>query len=396
MIQTVGSLETHSDQEFSNEGSTDLELIARKGDIGAIRKGIQMALPIKRQMTYWGIATAVFVVTLWMLGDVILPFVLGAAVAYCLDPIADILERLGFSRVLATVTITLAALFVLIIVSLLIVPTLVQQLSDLIEALPNYISSFGNYITQRFPELLDGNSQLSQTTTAIAETLQSKLGTVLSGVLNSATGVINAAVLIFLVPVITFYLLMDWDRMVAEIDSLLPRDHAPILRKLAREINQTLAAFIRGQGTVCLILGTYYAVGLILVGLQFGLVVGFVAGLISFIPYVGALVGGALAIGIALFQYWGEWVWIGAVAGVFFFGQMLEGNVLTPKLVGGSVGLHPVWLIFALSVFGTLFGFVGMLVAVPVSAAIGVVARYGITQYRNSHLYKGVSGTTED
>ncbi|MGJ8585077.1 MAG: AI-2E family transporter [Marinosulfonomonas sp.] len=355
-----------------------------------------MALPVKRQLTYWGIATAVFVVTLWMLGDVILPFVLGAAVAYCLDPIADMLERVGFSRVLATVTITLVALFVLIIVSLLILPTLVQQLSDLIEVLPTYISSFGNYITQRFPDLLDGNSQLSQTTTAIAETLQSKLGTVLSSVLNSATGVINAAVLVFLVPVITFYLLMDWDRMVAEIDSLLPRDYAPILRQLANEINLTLAAFIRGQGTVCLILGTYYAVGLMVVGLQFGLVVGFVAGLISFIPYVGALVGGVLAIGIALFQFWGEWVWIGAVAGVFFFGQMLEGNVLTPKLVGGSVGLHPVWLIFALSVFGSLFGFVGMLVAVPVSAAIGVIARYGVAQYRNSHLYQGASGASED
>lgn len=396
MIQTHQGCETGRDQDFFNEYRTDLELSARKGDIGMNKKGMKMALPVKRQLTYWGIASAVFIVALWMLGDVILPFVLGAAVAYCLDPIADMLERVGFSRALATVTITLVALFVLIIVSLLILPTLVQQLSDLIEALPTYISSFGNYITQKFPDLLDGNSQLSQTTTAIAETLQSKLGTVLSGVLNSATGVINTAVLLFLVPVITFYLLMDWDRMVAEIDSLLPRDYAPILRQLANEINLTLAAFIRGQGTVCLILGTYYAVGLMVVGLQFGLVVGFVAGLISFIPYVGALVGGALAIGIALFQFWGEWVWIGAVAGVFFFGQMLEGNILTPKLVGGSVGLHPVWLIFALSVFGTLFGFVGMLVAVPVSAAIGVVARYGISQYRNSHLYQGASGASED
>ena len=168
MIQTHQGCETGRDQDFFNEYRTDLELSARKGDIGTNKKGMKMALPVKRQLTYWGIASAVFIVALWMLGDVILPFVLGAAVAYCLDPIADMLERVGFSRALATVTITLVALFVLIIVSLLILPTLVQQLSDLIEALPTYISSFGNYITQKFPDLLDGNSQLSQTTRSLA------------------------------------------------------------------------------------------------------------------------------------------------------------------------------------------------------------------------------------
>jgi len=146
------------------------------------------------------------------------------------------------------------------------------------------------------------------------------------------------------------------------------------------------------MGTVCLILGTYYAVALMLVGLQFGLVVGFIAGLITFIPYVGALVGGALAIGLGLFQFWGDWVSLGLVAGVFVVGQVLEGNVLTPKLVGGSVGLHPVWLLLALSVFGSIFGFVGMLVAVPVAASLGVVARFGVSQYKDGRLYRGLSG----
>jgi len=146
---------------------------------------------------------------------------------------------------------------------------------------------------------------------------------------------------------------------------------------------------VRGMGTVCLILGTYYAVALMLVGLQFGLVVGFVAGLVTFIPYLGALIGGALAIGLALFQFWGDWVSIGLVAGIFVLGQIVEGNLLTPKLVGNSVGLHPVWLLLALSVFGTLFGFVGLLVAVPVAAAIGVIARFATARYRESVLYKG-------
>jgi predicted PurR-regulated permease PerM len=132
-----------------------------------------------------------------------------------------------------------------------------------------------------------------------------------------------------------------------------------------------------------------------LTGLQFGLIVGFFAGMVSFIPYVGAIGGGALAIGLALFQFWGDWWWIGAVAGVFFIGQILEGNVLTPNLVGGSVGLHPVWLIFALSAFGMIFGFVGLLIAVPVAASIGVIARYAIGQYKDSRLYKGQSDKQE-
>ena len=179
--------------------------------------------------------------------------------------------------------------------------------------------------------------------------------------------------------------------MVAEIDSLLPRDHAPVIRQLAKDVDKTLASFVRGMGTVCLVLGTYYAVALMVVGLQFGLVVGFIAGLVTFIPYLGALIGGALAIGLALFQFWGDWLHIGLVALIFMIGQMVEGNILTPKLVGKSVGLHPVWLLLALSIFGALFGFVGMLVAVPVAAAIGVLARFATGQYMSSKLYRGLS-----
>jgi len=202
---------------------------------------------------------------------------------------------------------------------------------------------------------------------------------------------------------------MDWDRMVAEIDKLLPRDHAPVIRKLFHNINQTMAAFIRGQGTVCAVLGIFYAVALMLVGLKFGLVIGAIAGMLTFIPYVGALVGGILAIGLALFQYWGgteiidgesvevatNWLRIGLVIGVFSLGQFFEGNILTPKLVGSSIGLHPVWLIFALTAFGTAFGFIGMLIAVPVAACIGVVARFLIEQYQDSRLYTGLAGQYE-
>jgi predicted PurR-regulated permease PerM len=152
-----------------------------------------------------------------------------------------------------------------------------------------------------------------------------------------------------------------------------------------------LAGFVRGQMTVCLILGTFYAVALMLVGLNFGLLIGLFAGLISFIPFVGSIVGGALSIGVALAQFWGEWVWIGAVAAIFVAGQAIEGNFLTPKLVGDKVGLHPVWLMFALSAFGVVFGFVGLLVAVPAAAAIGVIGRFTLEQYRAGPLYHGAA-----
>lgn len=351
-----------------------------------------MALPVREQAKYWGVAAAMFLVVLWVLGDVILPFVLGGAIAYLLDPVADWLERIGLNRAMATITITLFATILFVLAALLVIPTLVQQMTGLFETAPKLVQEFSGFLTERFPELLDSESRVSKSLASIGETLRSKGGEVLNTLLTSAASLVNAVVLLVLVPVITFYLLIDWDRMVARLNELLPRDHAPTIRSLARDIDQTLASFIRGQGTVCLILGTFYAVALMLVGLQFGLVIGAVAGLLTFIPYVGALVGGGLAIGLALFQFWGEWIWIGAVAGIFFLGQFLEGNVLTPKLVGSSIGLHPVWLIFALSAFGALFGFVGMLVAVPIAAALGVITRFAIAQYKDSLLYKGVSG----
>lgn len=349
-----------------------------------------MALPVREQAKYWGIAAALFFVALWFLGDVMLPFVVGGAIAYGLDPIADRLERLGASRVVATTLISVVALLVFILMAVLIIPMIVGQAVDLFAATPALFEQLREFLSARFPELGDANSTLRQSLASIGSTIQERGGALVQSVFSSALGVINAAVFIVIVPVVAFYLLLDWDNLVAKIDSLLPRDHAPRIRKIAAEIDTTLASFVRGQLTVCSILGVFYAVGLMLVGLQFGLVVGFVAGLISFIPYVGALIGGVMAVGLALFQFWSEPVMIAAVAAIFGAGQFLEGNVLTPKLVGESVGLHPVWLMFSLSVFGMLFGFVGLLVAVPVAASLGVIARFGTETYRGSRLYKGL------
>lgn len=350
-----------------------------------------MALPVREQLKYWGIAAIVFFVVLWVLGDVLLPFVLGGAIAYFLDPVADRLERLGTSRVAATAIITCVALLIFVIMALLVIPALVEQAIQLFNSAPQLARNLAAFLTERFPGILEEGSTLRNSLQTLGETVQSRGAELLNTALSSAASLLNIVLLFVIVPVVAVYLLLDWDRMVAQIDSLLPRDHAPIIRRIAGEIDMTLASFIRGMGTVCLILGTYYAVALMLVGLQFGLVVGFIAGLVTFIPYLGALIGGALAIGLALFQFWGDWLSIGIVAGIFAFGQVIEGNVLTPKLVGGSVGLHPVWLLLALSVFGAIFGFIGMLVAVPVAAALGVIARFLVNTYQSSLLYRGLS-----
>ncbi|MEW2917640.1 AI-2E family transporter [Ruegeria sp. ANG10] len=355
-----------------------------------------MALPVKDQLRYWGIAAVVFVLLLWALGDVLLPFVIGGAIAYFLDPLADRLENLGLSRMAATGIITIVGVLGFVLMVLMVVPALITQLIDLVEVMPSLLKQLRGFIEKQFPSLLDTESSSHQFLVSLGETLQSKTGDVLQSVAASLGSAINVVVLLVIVPVVAVYLLLDWDRMIARIGELLPRDHAPTIKRLAGEIDAVLASFVRGMGTVCLILGTYYAVALMIVGLQFGLIVGFIAGLVTFIPYLGALIGGTLAIGLALFQFWGDWLHIGLVAGIFALGQVTEGNFLTPKLVGSSVGLHPVWLLLALSVFGALFGFVGMLVAVPVAAALGVVARFLTSIYLDSRLYTGLDGLKQE
>jgi predicted PurR-regulated permease PerM len=348
-----------------------------------------MALPIRDQFRYWGIAALVFLVLFWALGNILLPFLVGGAIAYFLDPVADRLERAGLSRVAATTVISLLALLLVILLVLAVIPTLVNQLTALVNAAPDIAKRMQGFLLERFPELADSTSTIRQTLARIGTAVQAQGVALANGVLSSALGVISAVVFIVVVPVVAFYLLLDWDTMVGRIDAMLPRDHAPTVRRLAREVDAVLAGFVRGQVSVCLILGTFYAGALMVAGLQFGLVVGAIAGAITFIPYVGSIIGGTLAVGLALFQFWGDWVQIGIIAAIFAAGQFVEGNILTPKLVGQSVGLHPVWLLFALSAFGSVFGFVGMLIAVPVAAVIGVLTRFAFEQYQASLLYRG-------
>ncbi|MGY6635081.1 MAG: AI-2E family transporter [Alkalilacustris sp.] len=348
-----------------------------------------MALPVPTQLKYWGIAAAVFLGLLWLLGDVIAPFLAGAAVAYFLNPVVERLVGMGLSRTLATALITLLGLGAVVGLGIGVIPGLVSQATALFEAAPAGLEAAHGFLEARFPDALDAESQLRQTLAGLGDAVQSRGLAFVEGALSSARGLIGVIVFVVIAPVVAFYLLLDWPRLIARIDEMLPRDHAPTIRGLARDIDAAVAGFVRGQISVCMILACYYSVALALTGLQFGLVIGVVTGLISFIPWIGAIIGGVLSIGLALYQFWGTPVMIGLVVGIFALGQFLEGNVLVPRMVGRSVGLHPVWLLFALSAFGSLFGFAGMLVAVPVAAALGVVARFLAGQYRDSLLYRG-------
>ena len=349
---------------------------------------------LKRQAVFWLGALALFSLLLYLFKGVLLPFVVGMTLAYFLDPVADRLERLGLSRLLATLAILLTFILVFILFIVIIVPILVAQLVDFGSKLPSYIARIQALATEENMKWLHDSLGID------AATFQKNIGTILGqattlgstllqSLWTSAGTVINIASLFVITPVVAFYTLLDWDRMIAKVDSWVPRDHVETVRCIANDINAAIAGFIRGQGTVCIILGIMYASGLIAAGLNFGLLIGMFAGLISFIPYVGAMIGLFLALIVGVVQFWPDWIMLAAVAGVFVVGQFIEGNILSPKLVGESIGLHPVWLMFALFAFGSLFGFVGLLVAVPASAAIAVLVRFAISRYVASPLYRG-------
>ena len=348
-----------------------------------------MALTARKQLTYWGIAAAVVLLALWLLGDILLPFIIGGAIAYFLDPVADWFERRGLSRTLAVTIIALIATLLFALAVLLVIPTLVAQATELVQQAPELLRQLEGSLTRSFPGLGEVEPALQRSLQGLGEFIRERGGDLIGGVLVSARSLVGLFFFLLIVPVVAFYMLLDWDHMVAQVDALLPRQHQPTIRRLASEVDETLSGFLRGQATVMLIVGVYYAGALMIAGLNFGLVVGFLAGLVSFIPYVGAIVGGGLALGLALFQFWGEWPMIAVIAAIFLSGQVLEGNVLTPKLVGDSVGLHPVWLLVALSAFGAAFGFVGLLAAVPLAAVLGVLTRFGIERYLASTLYQG-------
>lgn len=352
-------------------------------------------MTLQKQITFWAVSFLVLILVLWLLSPILLPFIAGLVLAYFLDPVADALERLGLPRVAATAVILLLSILALVLIGLLIVPILGDQIVKFAGDLPSLMQSLLARFNEVAPQwvkdaIAKSGTDIQGSISDIAGKAAGWTATLLASVWSGGMALVNILSLLVVTPIVAFYLLADWDHLVAKVDGWLPRDHAGEIRTIFADIDAALAGFIRGQGTVCLLLGLFYALALSVAGLKFGLVIGLGAGLLSFIPYVGALVGGLVAIGVGLVQFWPDFTSILIVVGIFAAGQFIEGNFLSPKLVGSSIGLHPVWLMFALFAFGYVFGFVGLLLAVPLAAAAGVLVRFALNQYLASKLYRGV------
>src|SRR5580704_1671485 len=311
---------------------------------------------VARRVWFWLLVVGAIVGVLWLLSGILLPFVAGMALAYLLDPVANRLERLGIKRFVATLLII--GLFVLAVplLAILVIPILAAQLADFIDKLPGYVTHLQGLVTDPNRAWLrkivgEGLADVGTSTGELVRQSMGWLATFVRSLWSGGQALVGFFSLAVVTPVVAFYLLCDWKRMIATIDDWIPRSQLGVVRMLAREIDAAIAGFVRGQTGVCLILGAYYAVALTVAGLNFGLLIGLIAGLISFIPFVGSLTGLLVSLGVAVAQFWPNAMSIAIVLGIFLVGQFVEGNVLAPKLVGRSVGLHPVWLIFALLSF---------------------------------------------
>ncbi len=357
---------------------------------------------IEWQIVFWVAALAFIGLLLWLFNGVIMPFAAAFVIAYLMDPLADYLQRHGMNRLAATLFILLAIVFVLALILVLVVPVLAHQSVAFIQALPGLLNKLQSLISGVVGKL---NAQYAEPIlrklgyhSSSVPDMRASVGDIagqaagwLAGVLNSllahGAALISLMSLVVVTPVVAFYMLLDYHRMIAAVDGLIPPRYRGIVHQLAHQIDRTMSGFLRGQSLVCLFLGLWYGLLLSLVGLNFGLLIGITAGFLSFIPYVGSMTALVAAAIISIVQGWPHWTLFAEAMGVVVVGQFLEGNVISPKLVGDNVGLHPVWLMFALLAFGTLFGFTGLIIAVPVAAATGVIMRFAVQKYRESHLF---------
>jgi len=344
-----------------------------------------------RQLTFWLLTFLVLAAVLWLLHDILLPFVAGIALAYVLAPLADRVERLGVNRTVAALIVVSVLVVALIALMLLLVPLLLQQGASLISHIPGYFKRIKELIVDpNFPWLnWLGSAETGKTASDLVGQVATWLLSFSYSLWTGGKALVSFASVLIVMPVVTFYLIRDWHAMIDRVDSWIPVRQRETVRQLGREIDAAIGGFLRGQFGVCLVLGCYYAIGLMLVGLDFALLIGLIAGVITFVPYIGSMTGLMIAVSVAIAQFWPDWKRITLVVAIFLVGQFIEGNIVSPKFVGERVGLHPVWLIFAMFAFGYLFGFVGLLIAVPLGAAIAVLLRFGLRQYFASPLYTG-------
>lgn len=348
----------------------------------------------EKSFQFWGAFILALIAFIWLFNPILSPFVVGFVVAYLLNPIVQKLARRGIPRWLSAFVI-LAIFFITMIVGLMLaVPVLIREMIEFIKLLPVAFDNGRIWISQQFP-MIDIPQSLEDIknidSAAVSEKMGSVLqfgGNIMENIFKSGVAVLGVISFLALMPIIAFYLLIDWARVTDKIKSFLPRKNSKRIESMLTDIDLALAGFIRGQLTVCFLLGAFYAIALSILGLEYGFFVGVASGILSIIPYVGSIFGLGASVGLAFYQF-GGWEYPLAAFIIFIVGQLVEGNYLTPKLVGDSVGLHPLWVIFALMAGGTLLGLLGMIIAVPVAAIITVIIKYAADDYRQSAYYKG-------
>lgn len=345
-------------------------------------------------LRFWLLTGLAFAGVLWVLHGVLLPFVLGIAVAYFLDPVVSRMSRWGWPRWLSALVVLLVFIALVATASVLLYPLLREQVNELITNFPTYVGTLENELWPRVKNVLEHipNVNIEKLQTSVASYTGDAVnfaGKIVGQVVTGSMAVFDLLAVFLLTPIVAFYLMRDWPTMIRQVDGLLPLRHAAAIHRELHNIDQMIAGFVRGQAMVSVCLALIYSIGLSLAGLKYGMIVGLATGFLSFIPIVGTVAGIVTSLTLAFIQF-DSASGILAVASVFVAAQLLDGNFLTPKLVGDRVGLHPVWIIFALLAGAKLFGFVGVLLAVPVAGTLAILIRLGLRVYHRSRYFSPV------
>lgn len=345
-------------------------------------------------MLIWIGIAVISLFVIYTFRGILLPFVLGFLLAYILNPLVNLVERSRLNRGWSAALVVVIVIAIIVGIMVLVVPLVIQQTVGLAGRLPGYVNALRQLANEWMPQLTAwlGAERVAQFETSLTDwlnNLPSLATTATVYITQSGLTVLSIFAVIIVGAVVAFYLLLDWRAMVDEVESLLPLSRKQEVSQILADIDRSMSGVLRGQGSVVLFLAIYYATALSVTGISFGFAIGLITGLISFIPFVGFFTGFVLSMIIATVQFWPNGWSILLVLAVFLVGQFLEGNVLYPKLVGSSIGINPVWFIFSLFAFSSLFGFVGLLLAVPLSAIAAVLARFAVQKYRQSQLYLG-------
>ena len=351
-----------------------------------------MALSPATKIGFWAAFLALFVGCIWLFNSILTPFILGVAIAYLLDPVVKKFSRKQVPRTVTALVILVLFFAVLGLMFVLLAPMAFRQAQMLIEQMPSYLQNVMDYLSPYLTWIQDRVGadyieQLNEYMKGNADKIVGGATGLMGGIAMGGKFVVEFATTLILTPLVAFFMMKEWPSITCWVEGMYPRQHAALIRGLLKKIDRKVAGFIRGQITVAFMLGVIYALALTIAGLNYGFLIGIGAGLFSIIPLVGSTLGLIVAVVVAWFQS-GDTTYTAIIAAIFMGGQFIEGNFLAPKVVGDSVGLHPLWIMFALLAGGSLFGIVGMLIAVPVAAVVGVLGGFAIDQYKASPFYQ--------